>query len=208
MRADAHDRTAYLYGCRCETCRDACARYERGRQWDILSGNPRTVPVVGAKRRVQALQRIGWSAERLSIELGHSRAWLHVTLTRDGGRLYRRNHEAIAALYDRLRYTPGPSAITARRAAAADWPEPDAWWDIDDPAEQPDPGYTDKRAHDDHDPVVVDRILGGDSTLARTATKAERVEVVARWRADGRPLNELERLTRWEPRRYLSKDVA
>lgn len=201
-----HGRTAYLYGCRCEVCRDACARYERGRQWDILSGNPRTLPVIGARRRVYALQRIGWSAEALSIDLGHSRAWLNVTIRKDGP-IYRRNHEVIRDLYDRLRSTPGPSTITISRAIRNGWAEPDAWWDIDDPDEKPDPGYREWRSSQDKavDDVLVDRILGGDMSLTRTATKAERTAVVTRWRADGRSLNELERLSGWEPRRYLSE---
>ena len=55
------------------------------------------------------------------------------------------------------------------------------------------------------DPVVIDRILAGDFTLAKTATKAERVEVVARWQG---ALNELERATGWRADRYRKDGAA
>lgn len=210
MSPEEHGRLAYLHGCRCETCRDACARYERGRQWDILRGNPRTLPVIGSRRRVQALQRIGWSAEWLSIELGHSRAWLNVTLATEDGRIYRRNYETIRDLYERLNNTPGPSRITALRAEKAGWPGPHAWWNIDDPDEQPDPGHQAGRNGRDGaiDPVVVHRVLGGDFALARSTTKAEKVAIVAGWRDSGRPLTQLEKATGWQAYRYYEDGAA
>ena len=50
------------------------------------------------------------------------------------------------------------------------------------------------------DPVVVERVLAGVPVPA--ATLAERVEIVARWRATGRPLADLERITGWKVERY------
>lgn len=127
----------------------------------------------------------------------------------------------IAEVYDRLETTPPPCATSKEKrgityaltvARRNGWDEPRAWWggDIDDPAETPDPGYQAHRSRRDLyvDPVVVERILGGDFTLAATTTKAEKVEVVAWWRELGRSLNELERETGWEPRKYLLKESA
>lgn len=128
----------HVAGCREQCCRDAAARYERGRQWDRLSGRPRTVPTLGARRRINALQAIGWSAEDLSARLGHSRAWLNMTVNHNrSGVMYRRNFELIDDLYRELCMTFGPSRITASRAAAKGWAPPLAWDDIDDPNEKP-----------------------------------------------------------------------
>lgn len=53
------------------------------------------------------------------------------------------------------------------------------------------------------DPIVVERLLAGDGTVARNATAAERRLVTARWTESGKALNALERLTGWQVHRYL-----
>lgn len=130
----------YQAGCHDACCRSAAADYQRRRYLDhqVLGLPPRCVDPTGSRRRIHALQRIGWSAEALSARLGHSRAWLNVTLNRDASRgINQTTAAAITALYEELCMTPGPSDITRRRAIAAGWAPPLAWDDIDDPAEQP-----------------------------------------------------------------------
>lgn len=57
----------------------------------------------------------------------------------------------------------------------------------------------------DVDPVLVDRLLGGEWQLSQTATNAERHIVVNAWREQGRPSNELARLTGWRINRYTNR---
>lgn len=61
------------------------------------------------------------------------------------------------------------------------------------------------RAPDDMDDAVVLRLLHGDSSLAKEATRAERLEVVRQWRRLGRSSNELERITGWHIQRYAKE---
>jgi hypothetical protein len=91
------------------------------------------------------------------------------------------------------------------QARANGWAPPLAWDDetIDDPKARPHLRVT----VDGVDDVVVERVLGGEWKIA--TTKAEKVEIVARWLADGGSLAELERLTGWNVHRYTpSKQQA
>lgn len=205
-----HDQPA------CDRCKRAAAaaqaRYDHNRDHGI----PGRVSPLGTQRRLQALIALGYTWTNLDAHLGNRMAekFGSERLTY----VFPSTHAKIFALYESLRDTMPPQTTSKERgavtkakrmAARRGWAAPDRWYDIDDPNERPDPGYDDYRNQQDKsvDAVVVDRILSGDMTLARSATKAERVEVVARWRADGRALNELERLTGWEPRRYR-REVA
>ncbi len=130
------------YKCREQCCRDAAARYERGRQWDILRGERRRVPLLGAQRRVQALQAMGWPLPTLAARMGRSRAWLNnVAFLNQSGYIFRSTFHLIDGLYQELADTPGPSRRTAILAAAKGYPRPAAWNNIDDPDETPDAGY-------------------------------------------------------------------
>lgn len=101
----------------------------------------------------------------------------------------------------------GPSAFTAARAKNNGHVVPAAW---DDPGTLAWPiGYDintnmDYEARNlmskDVDPVVVERILSGDTSLRSTV--AEKREVVRLWRGSH---NELERLTGWNVHRYLDR---
>lgn len=93
------------------------------------------VSAVGTRRRVQALQAIGWPLSRLGAELG--RGELGATRSRSD-QVQARTAVEVAELFARLELTPGPSSITKIRAARKGWPPPLAWDDIDDPDEHPD----------------------------------------------------------------------
>jgi len=195
-------RKGYAAGCREQCCRDATARYQRGRDYDKLRGLERTVPIVGAQRRVQALQRLGWSAEYMSKRLGKCRAWLQMMVKHNqSGRIYRRNHEAVAALYDELSMTLGPSRITRMRAEKAGYLPPLAWDDdrIDDPTYTPKLRQELHRSHNDVDEAVVLRILNGE---VLPATVAEKGEVLRRWVARGGTLKDMCRRQGWKQGRY------
>lgn len=216
MKADdaRHGTTAgYHAGCRDLCCRRAIARYEKEGRLARLRGG-RAVPALGSQRRIQGLMRLGYTSQDIADAAGYnSRNGILRILKGQRGRpcvwLERSTADRIAAVYEALSERAPESTMVRRRvivlAESKGWPAPDRWLNIDDPAESPDPGYSQTRHWTELDPIVVDRIVGGDMSLAARATRAERVEVVARWRADGRPLNELERLTGWQPSRYTRK---
>lgn len=95
------------------------------------------VPKYAAVRRIQALLAMGYThaylTERLGLSTNHliSAAQAHAT------KMLLANHRRIAALYDELHMTPGPSAIGAQRARKRGYAPPLAWNDIDDPHETP-----------------------------------------------------------------------
>lgn len=159
---------------------------------------------------------MGWSVPRIAARAGIATSQMY-----DIGRhatLYAKTHRRIAEAYEAMANEQPPATTTGekhaitkglRTAERNGWVTPDRWLDIDTD-EQPDPGYVERvhnspRYYRDLDTVVVDRILAGDMSLARGATKAERIEVVRRWAGS---LNELERLTSWEPRRYVGKEAS
>lgn len=99
------------------------------------------VAAVGTARRLRALVAIGWPQNALCRRLG--------ILPTNGTRLFRpdglvkaRTARDVAALFDALQLTPGPSVAARRRAARLDWAPPLAWDEdsIDDPTAQPDRG--------------------------------------------------------------------
>lgn len=189
----------------CDPCRRAEARYEQARQLDILAGRPRVVPTIGTRRRLQALVALGHDFARLGEALGMSRAGAHAHATRPKDHVRATTAAKVASLYEAWSMTLPPSTTTAEKKAVSyartvarrhGWVPPLAWDDIDTDA---DPVAT--RPDGLHDEAVVERILAGQQLPASSITKADRLEVVARWHTTGRPLADLERLG-WKPDRY------
>ena len=158
--------------------------------------------------------RLGWTSQDIADAAGwnHRNAVLRILNGQKGKPctwLERETNDRITAVYERLsmRIPTGPYRDRGRRQAERKgWPPPLAWDDIDNPNESPKGPHMDTKI--DIDPVVVDRILAGRVV---PATRIEREEVCRRWRASGRPMNELERLTGWQVRRYAErpgKDAA
>ena len=197
----------------CEPCRRAAAAYEAARTAERAAGVRRTVPVIGTSRRVQALVAIGYTFGQIGDALGvsHDSPQKLATARKDG--VTRTSTAArVAQLYDRWAMRPAPertplerrNASYARRVAERNgWVSPLAWDDtaIDDPAARPVGLLRRRPADDDVDPVVIHRVMSGDRVPY--ATTAERIEIVARWTADGRSLRQLEILTGWKVERYL-----
>ena len=181
----------------CQPCRDGAARYERGRMWDQLRGVRRRIPILGTRRRLQALGAIGWTAADIAAETGLTSHSVHDIRGR-AGRLWVSSAaaQAIADVYEQLCMTPGPSRVTRLRGRDYGWLPPLAWDDIDDPSESA--KFVGEIRNDyDMDEVVVLRILAGEYRLS--ANRAERAQVVRRWRGS---LSDLERLTGWGVHRY------
>jgi hypothetical protein len=201
-------KRGYEAGCRLECCRRANTLYSNL----LRLHGPRLVDITGTRRRVEALQVLGWSMTEQSRLLGHEPSYLRkaITTTRTG-KVQQKTARAVADLYERLcmsvahdpeQRRQGWNASrerTKRRALALGFVPPLGWDDIDDPDEVPHTPDTTV----DLDPVVVERILAGDWRLS--ANRAERAEVVRRWTGS---LNELERRTGWNVARTKRTEVA
>jgi len=100
---------------------------------------------IGVKRRVRALQAIGWPVAQISLRLGKNERSLRNTLTL--GEVYTDTHRAVRDLYEAMAdERPAEDTADQRRqvtraknyAAARGWPPPAAWdLDIDEPDAEP-----------------------------------------------------------------------
>ncbi|WP_143320100.1 hypothetical protein [Cellulomonas iranensis] len=143
------------------------------------------VPAVGARRRIAALLALGWTHQHITAAMRttgtHQRSAL--VLRQPGDQVEYATWAAIAAAYDDLSMTPGPSRVTARRAAALEYAPPLAWDDdtIDDPAATPNLGAppADARHDDVVDDAVLDRVLSGIPTATTSAERAALIPVLA-----------------------------
>lgn len=188
----------------CGDCLRAKTRYEKSRN---VYGE-QMVPAIGTRRRIRALKALGFSGSEIGDHLRITYQAVHKLETSKAAKVYAPTSRSVAALYEQLSLARpiGPHSQRIRNhAARLGYALPWQWFDIDDPAEIPDPGYSERRSiGDEADPVVVDRILGGDMSLAKTATRAEKVEVVARWTGSKK---QLETRTGWNTNRYR-EDVS
>lgn len=179
-----------------------------------VTDDPGRVPSWRIARRLAALVALGYPQPYLADRLGCSQGRIWGFLRETQTNVTAGTLADVDALYEELsmrlpvantkleKYRVSRAKDTARRNGYA---PPLAWSDIDDPDEQP--KGTAKEATG-IDPVVVERLLAGDQSIAAAATRAERTEVVRRWAQDGRSLAELERLTGWRPDRYFRKGDA
>ena len=202
----------YSAGCREACCKRAHALDVKLGRLRKVEGKPRSVPAVGAQRRLQALMAMGWTSTEIGIAAGmRNRDRVLQVMHGQGGKpctwVTRATHDQIAAVFDSLsRVQPELTWVRRRTkniAARNGYLPPAAWDDIDLDPEPPTAEPVDV------DEVVVDRIIAGDRL---PATPAEKAEVVRRWLAAGRPLAHLEALTGWngnrERLRATQKGVA
>lgn len=201
----------------CQPCRDAAARYERGRQLDILTGRPRLVPAAGARRKIQALVALGHPFAAIARQVGVRSENLRKFAYRDTDIMLARLAHQIDAAYDALsmRLPDTAPGQPARRSAEArtiarehGWAVPLAWegLDINDPATAP---HNDQALHDesDVDEVAVLRALNGHPP--EHLTKAERIEIVTAARALGMSLKQITARTGIsKPERYIRPSTA
>lgn len=202
----------YRAGCRDQCCRDAHAAYRRSvwrkryaRRTDRLY-----IDATGTIRRVRALMALGWRLTDIEHALGRPATtsggtWVHNLIRgpmTEGRKVHIDNARAIAAVYDQLCMTPGPSRKTAKLAVTRGWVAPLGWDDIDT---DPEPARADDTS--DYDEAVVLRALAGEWGLA--VEHADRAEVARRWVASGRTAYALWQITRWKVERYFTvKETA
>lgn len=165
---------------------------------------------IGVLRRLQALQWLGYSGQRISrhTSLDPSTIWGGLetgrTLWQAGTR------DAIVAMFDELWDKPlwtQPQIRRHHRAAATrahghavtqGWLPPMAWDNIDDPTERPHVTTQVRHSHE-IDPARVTRLLAGERL---PCTKAEKEETTRQWVLAGRSLGELEARHGWRSGRY------
>lgn len=183
-RIDRHDTvSAYRYGCRCPAAREQHRIYGKRHAQNRL--NPASVDATGTRRRIQALQAIGWRLADIGNHLDVT--WQNIAAIKTADRVYRTTADRIAAAYDQLCMTVGPSTEARRRALDKGYAPPLAWDDIDDPAADP----THQRPPDDSvDEVLVARVLAGHTPAAQL-NDAERAAAAAHGLAAGMTVSTL-----------------
>lgn len=98
------------------------------------------VDITGSRRRIRALQRVGYTYEFLAGELGlTNEAVREIGFDPTHSHITAGCARRVVRVFDRLHLTPGPSRITERRAERKGWHPPLAWDEdtIDDPAAEP-----------------------------------------------------------------------
>ncbi len=119
----------------CRPCRKARDQYNKRLNYRRhLNGGRVAVDATGTRRRLQALSAIGWRYEDMAALIGVGK-----DVVRDYARsswVQPATAVKVTAVYEKLSGTPGPSAITRRRAEAKGWVPPLGWdeGEIDDPA--------------------------------------------------------------------------
>ncbi|MFG2059693.1 hypothetical protein ACGFI9_37345 [Micromonospora sp. NPDC048930] len=127
--------SAYRYGCRCPHAREH--KRIRVKRWREGRSVARRVDGTGTRRRLQALTVLGWRWQDIGDRMGVTREAVQHTAA-SSGLVELATVARVKAVYRDLSTRPGPSPITAARAAAKGWHGPLAWADIDDPTCQPD----------------------------------------------------------------------
>lgn len=97
----------------------------------------------GARRRLQALQWMGWPMSAIAARLGRPPGSVSAQMYR--GSMSARLVHDISTVYEQLAHLPGPSAVSATKARRSGYASPWAWDDttIDDPTAGPDGALTD-----------------------------------------------------------------
>lgn len=177
--------------------------HRRTRDRILLADTQHYWTPVGIQRRIKGLNRLGYSVAEISRESGCDVDGLKRLRNRAKPVFVRREiAAAVIEAFDRMCMTTPPktrsSVWAVRSAESRGYLPPLAWDDIDDPNERPDLG-----AHEDDsvDPVVVQRIVGGDFNVP--ANRAERYAVITQWISDGGSTGELIRRTGWSVHRLM-----
>lgn len=152
-----------------------------------------------AARKLQALVALGWSMSAIGRRLGMDSTRNVIPVVKGERRITVATAKKAEALFDELCMTL-PTAETRFQQAAITrslnfakqhgWQPPLALEDLD----------TSDALGDDVDEVAIQRRMNGDRTVR--LSKAERSELARRWKASGRSLNEMERLTGINTHRY------
>lgn len=143
---------------------------------DPAHGN--LLPAAGTHRRLQALMALGWPLSVIAKRLGVHHDRIRQYLIQRS--VYATTAARVAALYDELSMTPGPSVRARREAARRGYVPPLAWDDetIDDPAAWASLG---EPVDTLPDPVAVELLVAGAHWHdVPGVTRADRLAAAAR----------------------------
>lgn len=120
----------------CHACLQAIARYQKRRVFENHRGIVRRVPLYRARRRIEALMRLGWNADAIAQAGGWNNKksiyrigeYPYVTPT---------TFARVCRAYDELSGRRGPCNVTRGMAEVSGYAAPLAWDDIDNPRERP-----------------------------------------------------------------------
>lgn len=145
----------------------------------------RGVDSTGTRRRVQALSWLGWPVGEVAARAGTTAATLR-TLILPSRQISYALAQRVAAVYEQMSATPGPSRISAGKARQLGFAPPAAWDDdsIDDPQAVPIIEVEPDSRHVDH--VLVGQVVEGRRPFA-DLNEAERVAACRRAIATGTP---------------------
>jgi hypothetical protein len=191
----------HVAGCRDDCCTTAARNYQKRLVRDHERGIRRRVDATGTRRRIHALRALGWPVRLIGQRAGVTRQSIaHVARQTT---VLQSTADRIARVYAELSNTTGPDLRSRKYAERMGWVRPIMWDDetIDDPNAKP---WTEPKSLKRDlpiDEVAVQRALTGDRTVR--LTKQERLEVVRRWQAAGKSIEELNRIHGWNAQRDL-----
>jgi hypothetical protein len=119
----------------CLPCRGAHARYAkqlRNKRYVNRADRLRT-SATPTRRRLQALAAIGWPWAELNERLGYGPRTQRISGLLVAEHVHVDMERRVAALYEELHMTKGPSSMTRQRAVKKGWAPPMAWDNIGDP---------------------------------------------------------------------------
>lgn len=133
----------------------------------MVTGGGLSVDSTGTARRLQALVRIGWTYEEISRRSGVNDASLRVVSVRP--RVAVTTAAAVAAAYDDLYHSDGPSIQAMSAGRRCGFAPPDAWAEdtIDDPNASP------RTVDVEVDEVLVARVVSGVVNGRGATSKAD-----------------------------------
>lgn len=165
----------------------------------------------GARRRVQALMRLGYPMRHVAVRVGYEKTNMRNLVRGDSTTITAATHRKIAAAFDAMcmRVPTGVepkdrAQITRarRRGEAEGWAYPLDWDDIDFD-DHPVTLRVKGRSHRDVDFAVVEALLAGRHV---DSTRAEKDEAMRRWLAMGRSERSLCAIHGWHDDRYGKSD--
>lgn len=198
-----HGTLTRARSCHCEACTAEQTRYVKFWRLRRARGVKFRVPVGPSLRKVQALQRLGWTRASIAALIGTSPQSLSNTLGR--AMIKARTEVAIEDAYRFLEMKVPPDTRESRRARSdaekAGWPPPLAYDDIHQGilagGLDVDSVYTHQRFDEDEIEYALQY-----HDFTRRLSPLEKSEIVRRWKRDGRSERSLCALTGWREGRY------